>query len=100
VESSVWQLLIAATGGTGLGVLYFGGLWLTVTALPTSRHPAVLFLGSFVLRMAATLAGFYLLMNGRWERAIACMLGFLVVRFVLTATLGPDRLSPTQEVQQ
>jgi len=50
--------------------------------------------------MAATLGGFYLLMNGRWERAIACMLGFLVVRFVLTATLGPDRLSPPREVQQ
>jgi len=39
--------------GLGLGLIYFGGLWLTIKNMNQSRSPIVLTLGSFVLRTGA-----------------------------------------------
>ncbi len=49
---------IAAGGlvaGLAAGAVFYGGLWLAVTALPRARHPVALVLGSFVLRGALVL---------------------------------------------
>jgi F1F0 ATPase subunit 2 len=85
-------LVLAFAAGLGLGLFYFGGLWLTVRQLLTSRHPVPLLLVSFAGRTAVAVVGFYFVMGGRWERALACLVGFLVVRFVLTARLRPGRV--------
>ena len=85
---ALW-LAIALVVGLVLGVAYFGGLWLTVKRLPTSRRPALLFLGSFLARTALVVAGIYLVMDGRWERVALCLAGLLVARAVLTRRLGP-----------
>jgi F1F0 ATPase subunit 2 len=85
-------LLLAFAAGLGLGLFYFGGLWLTVRRLPAWRHPVPLLLASFAARTAAVVLGFYFVMGGRWERALACLVGLLVMRFVLTAWLRPDRV--------
>lgn len=85
-------LLLAFAAGLGLGLFYFGGLWLTVRRLPTSRYPVPLLLASFVARTAAVVAGFYFVMGVHWERVLACLVGFLVVRIVLTARLRPGRV--------
>lgn len=90
--SSLLPLLLAFAAGLGLGLFYFGGLWLTVRRLPTSRHPVPLMLVSFAARTAVAVVGFYFVMGGRWERALACLAGFLVMRFVLTVQLRPDRV--------
>ena len=37
--------------GILLGVFFYGGLWLTVRNLATTRHPFALTLGSLVLRI-------------------------------------------------
>ncbi len=37
-----------------------------------------------LLRMGITLAGFYFVGRGDWRRLIACLLGFVVARFVVT----------------
>ena len=84
-------LIVACIAGVGLGLFYFGGLWLTVRRLPDSRGPALLFLGSFVGRTALTLLGFFFVMNGHWQRMLACLAGFLIARQVLIARLRPDR---------
>lgn len=84
-------VLLAFAAGLGLGLFYFGGLWLTVRRLPASRYPVPLLLISFAGRTAAAVVGFYFVMDGRWERALACLVGFLVARIVLTARLRPDR---------
>ncbi len=78
------NLMPAAVAGAALGLLYFGGLWLTVRRISCSARPALLMFGSFVVRLLAALCGFYLVMNGSWERLLACLAGFLAVRLVLT----------------
>lgn len=81
--------LPALAGGFGLGLIFFGGLWWTVRRLPTAANPALLFLGSFLLRTSAVLAGFYFLAAGRWERLLACLVGFIVARLLLVQRLKP-----------
>jgi len=38
-----------------------------------------------------TLCGFLLVMDGNWERILACMAGFLAARFVITRMLAPGK---------
>ena len=85
-------LVLAWAAGIGLGLFYFGGLWLTVRQLPTCRWPAPLLLGSFVGRTAVVLVGFYFVMGGRWERMLACLVGFIMARLFLVSRLRPQRL--------
>ena len=75
--------------GIGLGMFYFGGLWMTVQRLPATSWPAVLTLGSFWVRAAACGWGFYWAMDGQWERLAACFLGFLATRSILIRRWRP-----------
>lgn len=75
--------ILILLAGLGLGFLFYGGLWLTVRALPKSRHPTALFLASFWGRNALAIAGLILAMDSRWERAVICMVGFALSRVVL-----------------
>lgn len=84
-------LVLAFAGGIGLGIFYFGGLWMTVQRLPTARRPVFMSLSSFFGRLALVLAGFYFIMGAHWERLVVCLLGFLCVRFVLVRWWGPER---------
>jgi len=86
-------LVLAWGAGMGLGLFYFGGLWLTVRQLPTRRYSVPLFLGSFVGRTAVVLAGFYFVMDGRWERVLACLAGFIMVRQLLVSRLRSERIA-------
>lgn len=87
--SGFMALVLAVAAGAGLGLLYFGGLWLTVRRLPDFGRPALLFGASFAVRTALTLLGFYLVMDGSWERMLACLVGFIIARKVLTSRLQP-----------
>ena len=80
--------------GVGLGMFYFGGLWMTVQRLPATPRPAALAFGSFWLRSAACGWGFYWAMDGQWERLIICLLGFLGIRSVLIRRWGPPAPQP------
>lgn len=86
-------LAMAWAAGMGLGLFYFGGLWLTVRQLPTRRYPVPLFLGSFVGRTAVVVAGFYFVMGGHWERVLACLAGFIMVRQVLVSRLRTQQMA-------
>jgi F1F0 ATPase subunit 2 len=85
------SLVLAFLAGLALGLFYYGGLWLTVQRLPQSRSPGVLAVVSLLLRLTLALAAFYLVMGGRWERLLACVAGFLLVRTLLVHRLGPRR---------
>jgi F1F0 ATPase subunit 2 len=84
-------LMAAFAAGTVLGAFYFIALWQTVRRLPATESPVRLMLGSLVLRMAVLTAGFYFVMGGHWERLAVAMLGFIVIRKILTYRLGPQK---------
>lgn len=77
------DFLLILLAGFGLGVVFFGGLWLTVRALPKSRHAVLLALGSFWGRTAVVIAGLVLAMDASWQKAVICMLGFALARVAL-----------------
>lgn len=74
------ELIFPFTGGLLLGGIYFAALWVTVHRVPLTRRPLLLLAVSFLLRMALLLGGFYYFMQGRWERLVACLAGFFIVR--------------------
>ena len=65
-----FPLGLALLAGVGLGLFYFGGLWLTVQQLLTIRRPVALLLVSYVGLIGATLLGFYVVAGGYWERPL------------------------------
>jgi F1F0 ATPase subunit 2 len=100
--------LLAATwflawmAGLVLGAVFYGGLWWTVQKGLSSPQPAVWFLGSFLVRTGMVLAGFYVVSGGRGDRLLACFLGFLLARVVVTrltrSSVSPRRESPRSSV--
>jgi F1F0 ATPase subunit 2 len=85
-----WLMLIPAFGaGAALGAFYFLGLWWTIRRLPIVRVPALWTTVSFVVRSGIVLAGFYLVMAGRWENLLACLAGFTLIRLWLVRRLSP-----------
>jgi len=92
----ILYLLASFTAGAALGAAYFTGLWWTVRRLSKVQHPSKLLMGSFGVRIAMVLAGFFLIMHGgHWERLAVAMLGFIVVRKILTFALGPQHVAET-----
>lgn len=75
--------------GSLLGLIYFGGLWLTVARLPRVKHPALWMLGSFMLRNLSAVAGFYPVVLMGWRSALYCLAGFILVRFILARRIRP-----------
>jgi F1F0 ATPase subunit 2 len=88
MNESLTLALAWVTGG-GLGTIFFGGLWWTVRKGVSSKQPALWFFGSLLLRMSIALSGFYFVSGGRWDRLLACLLGFLIARFIVTRLTGP-----------
>ena len=74
-------MILAFIVGLLLGTIFFGGLWFTVKKLVTSKIPALLFLGSFILRVGITLTGFYYISSGSWQRLLICVAGFITARY-------------------
>ena len=77
-------LVLALLAGCLLGVTFFGGLWWTVRKGVSSTSPALWFLGSILLRTALAVIGFYLVGRGDWHRLVACLLGFILTRTLVT----------------
>lgn len=82
-------LFLAWLAGIGLGLFFFGGLWWTIRRGLGSRHAGLWFAGSSLARMGVALAGMYWCAGGRWERLLACVLGFLAARLAVTRFAGP-----------
>ncbi|MDY0166148.1 MAG: ATP synthase subunit I [Thermoguttaceae bacterium] len=98
--NDVITLVLAGGAGVVLGAAFFGGLWWTVRRGLSAKRPAVWFLGSFLVRAAILLAGFWLVAGGHWDRLLACLFGFFIARFLatlLTGTMSACRNAPTEE---
>jgi F1F0 ATPase subunit 2 len=77
-------LVPALVTGVLLGAMFFGGLWWTVQKGVPSKRSALWFFGSLWLRTSITLAGFYFIARGHWERLLVCLLGFVTARLIVT----------------
>ena len=82
--TEAFGLVLALLGGVLLGAMFFGGLWWTVRKGVSAKQPALLFLGSLLLRTGVALAGFYFIGRGHWERLLVCLLGFVMARLFAT----------------
>ncbi len=82
-------LVLAWAAGGVLGAMFFGGLWWTVRESGTRQRPALWFLVSALLRMSVALSGFYFVAGVHWERLLACLLGFVMARLVVTWVTRP-----------
>lgn len=89
----ILPLALALVAGVGLGLFYFGGLWLTVRRLPTCRWPIPMVLASFVGRTAVAVISFYFVMDGRWERILVCLAGFMMVRLFMISRMRAGEAS-------
>lgn len=96
-ESIAIHLSLAFVAGLLLGLFYFGTLWLTVQRLARARRPGLWTLGGFFIRTGFTLLGFFVVMAGHWERAAACMVGFLVMRKFMAYRYGPMKQATQQK---
>jgi len=74
--------------GVLLGVIFFGGLWWTVRKVVSSKHPAFWVFSSLMLRMTIAMTGFYFISGGHWERLLACLFGFFIVRLIVIRLTG------------
>ena len=82
--------------GLLLGVFFFGGLWWTVGKGVSSKQPALWFFGSMLLRMSLTLAGFYFIGRGHWQRLLLSLLGFFVARLAVMWLTRPSEENQTR----
>ncbi|MBE0619727.1 MAG: ATP synthase subunit I [Burkholderiales bacterium] len=95
------SLAFALAAGLLLGAMFYGGLWWTVRRGVSSRRPALLFLGSVLLRMGLALAGLYFVAAGHWQRLLLCLLGFVLARIVvLWLTRPPEENPPTRPLEE
>ena len=86
-------LILAADliAGALLGTFFFGGLWWTVRSTSPSQWSGLLFGGSFLLRTAVAVSGFYLISHGNWQKLLPCLAGFLIARIAVTRIIRmPD----------
>lgn len=84
IMNEIFSIVFAFATGLVLGVLFFGGLWLTVKRISTAKMPGFLFFGSFLLRTGIILIGFYYVSAGNWQRLIVCLIGFVAARFIVS----------------
>ncbi len=77
------QMMAAFIAGMAIGLFFFGSLWWVVSRVQRTERPEYWIVVSFFVRSAIALSGFYLVSSGRFERLVACILGFLLMRFII-----------------
>ena len=92
--TALLNIILPVFSGLALGILYFGGLWLTLRRLAISNQPAFLVLSSYVGRLALCLAGFILIARTAGLRGILiCMASFIIARMILVRRWGRPELA-------
>ncbi len=81
MSGNLVPLAVALLAGIVLGLLYFGGLWITVNKLPTTSNPLQLTLFSFIGRLGICLVFLYLIIVEGKAYAPLNALAFLVTFF-------------------
>jgi len=73
--------------GFAVGIVYFLGLWLTLSRYTgKERFGSKLFV-SFLIRLALAISVFYFFMQDDWQRLILLLIGFLIARQMMIRRL-------------
>lgn len=90
-------LLLAFLVGVLVGTVFFGGLWWTIRRALPSNLAGIWFAGSFLVRTAIALAGFYVVGQGDWRRMVCSVAGFLVARLLVVRLTRTVRMEAPLE---
>lgn len=88
---NIVSLIIAFGAGLLIGLAYFLSLKFTIGHMVTTKRPALVMIGSYLLRTVFVLLAFYLIMDGELMRLLACLVGFIIARIILLKRLGPQK---------
>jgi len=89
--SPVLLLMVSFFGGALLGVFYFNNLWNTVKKVTDEGKQGMFLITGYFIRTAIVLAGFYMIMSGRWERIVAALAGFILMREIMKRVFGTQK---------
>jgi F1F0 ATPase subunit 2 len=77
------MMIIALIIGLLLGLMFFGGLWITVRKTLGSPYVAIWILGSSLLRTTIVLIGFYYSVQSGLLPLLVSVAGFIIGRFIV-----------------
>ena len=100
--NEILNTAIALIAGLALGIIFFGGLFLTVRKMIHSKRPSLWLLSSFFLRVGITLVGFYFVGAGNLQKLLVCLVGFIAARFLVlhfTKNKEPKNFQVQKEVK-
>ncbi len=69
--------------GGFLGAVYFGGLYYSVRKMEKVKHPALLMIASFIIRMGILVGVFYYVSKGGYKDMLFTLLGVVLVRYFI-----------------
>jgi F1F0 ATPase subunit 2 len=82
------HLILAFLAGLALGLFFSLNLWSSVKKMTDEQTPWYVLFVNFALRMGVVAVGFYIVMDGHWERMMAAFVGFVLMREILVRRLG------------
>ena len=77
------MIILALIGGLILGILFFGGLWITIRKTLGTNYAALWMIGSSLIRTGIVLTGFYFIAEGNLIRLLASVAGFIAARYLV-----------------
>lgn len=89
----LYTFVYPAAVGMGLGLFYYGGLWLILRKLPQLKHPEIWVSLSLAVRLLTVLLVMYLLFSDSWQQLLSTVLGMLVSRGLLVQRIKPEAKS-------
>jgi F1F0 ATPase subunit 2 len=91
IEPVLNNFMIPFTAGIIIGIMNYYILWITVQKMASLKQPLLWNMISFFSRTGIVLTIFYLVMDGRWEKLVVCLVGFLMVRFIFIRLFQPKK---------
>ena len=95
MNHSIAEITIATVAGFGLGVAYFGTLWIAVRHAVRTQS-AALVAGTSLIRLSALVGGIWLATRADWQLVLACLVALLVGRqciFFATSRFAKETVS-------
>jgi F1F0 ATPase subunit 2 len=92
-----WLLIvISLITGIILGIIYFGGLWITVRYMVNREHPYFLIFISFGIRLTIIMAGLYIILVHGWVYLVISLVGFILTRILIVYVVNSEYLTQSK----